>query len=71
MPSYLLWGFEQGKVTQKFLQSMLRVKDIFSKLNGAKYFQHSISTLGTITYPLMKTLLLKQPLYLLLENMST
>ena len=48
-----------NKVTWKFVWPMPRVEDTFLKLNGTKYFKHSISMLGTITYPLKKTLLPK------------
>ena len=51
-------------MTKKFVWPMQRVEDIFSKLNGDKYF----STLGTITYPSMKILFPRQLLLLLLEN---
>ena len=39
-----------NKVTRKFTWPMPKVKDIFSKLNGAKYFQLWIYELVTITY---------------------
>ena len=45
-----------NKLTQKFMWPMPRVEDIFSKLNGAKYFSPSISVMGIITYPSMKTI---------------
>ena len=66
MINYRAWN----KVTWKFVWPMPRVKEIFSKLMVLSISQHSISTLGTITYPLMKPLFPKQPLHLLLENMN-
>ena len=61
-----------NKVTQKFLWPMPRVEDIFSKLNGVKYFSRLDLCTGYHHIPHgKKTLFPKQPSYLHLGNMST
>ena len=60
-----------NEVTQKFIWPMPKVKDIFHKLNGVKYFSTLNLQAGYHHIPLDDASIPKQPSCHLLENMST
>ena len=59
-----------NKVTRKFTWPMPKIEDIFSKLNGAKYFSALDLRAGYHHIPLDKSLIPKTAFNSLLEGMN-